>query len=227
MEGVYKRMSDLTILYYTANKIPLKFATRLRQIIKDGSKDDIVSVSKQPIDFGDNHISPYRTSHVGVYKDILLGARFVKTKYVALAEDDTVYSPAHFKFRPKDGHFAYNLGFWSIFTWVSPAVFSFKTRRNNSNLICETKILIDTLSERLQKHPDEEKADLSIWGEPGRYEGHLGIKEYPTQNFYTTPANIMFSHEDGLQFKGLGTRKKLGDVRATSIPYWGGANKIM
>jgi hypothetical protein len=155
-----------------------------------------------------------------------LGAKQADTKYVAIAEDDVLYSPEHFKFRPKPKHWGYNMNAWSIFTWGEP-MFSYKApggRRNLNGLICEREMLIEHLEERFKLWPGE--VDINIFGEPGKYDNQLGTTPYPSQDFYVNPPNIVFSHQKNLQFEGLGTRKALGQIRATSIPFWGEADKI-
>jgi hypothetical protein len=117
---------------------------------------------------------------------------------------------------------------WNIYTWGEP-MFSYKApggRRNLNGLICERQMLIDHLEERFKLWPDDSKIDIRIFGEPGKYDNQLGTTPYPSQDFYTNPPNIVFSHQANLQFEGLGTRKALGQIRATSIPYWGEASKI-
>lgn len=68
-----------------------------------------------------------------------------------------------------------------------------------------------------------DKIDIRIFGEPGKYDNQLGTTPYPSEDFYTNPPNIVFSHQTNLQFAGLGTRKRVGQIRATEIPYWGSA----
>lgn len=221
-------MSDLTIIYLTANVIPDKFAETTReQLLKAAQGALIISVSKQPINFGDvNLISDTPRSQSSIYKQLLQGAKRTSTKYIAVAEDDVLYSPEHFKFRPNERHWGYNMNPWSIFTWGEP-MFTYKApggRRNLNGLICERDLLVKHLEERFELWPDE--VDINIFGEPGKYDNQLGTKPYPSQEFYTNPPNIVFSHEANLQFEGLGYRKGLGQIRATSISYWGEAKKI-
>lgn len=222
-------MDDLTIIYITAGQISNSFAHAVRkQLARSAREIPIISISKTPLKFGRNLVSNYPISHIGIYQDALIGARLAETKYIAIAEDDVLYAPEHFKKRSSPGVFAYNVSCWSIFTWVEPAIFTHKLmgRRNHGMLICERDLYIKAMEERFAKYPDPSKVNLSIWAEPGKYERHLGVKEYPTESFYTNPTNIMFFHEQGLSFSGLGTRKRLGELRAWDIPYWGEAKNI-
>ncbi len=75
------------------------------------------------------------------------------------------------------------------------------------------------MEERFSKYPDGTNKD--IWAEPGRYEKHLKVTERETEEFYTNPPNIVFSHQNELSFESLGTRKRVGEFRALELPYWG------
>lgn len=231
--------NDLTCIYYTANKLPQEFARAVRrQLTKAITDTGIVGISltnKPPsvawngftsYGFEDREELPY--GHASIYRLVLLGAKIAKTKYVALCEDDVLYSPEHFKFRPKQGHWGYNMNAWNMYTWGEP-MFSYKApggRRNLSQLICEREMLIEHLEQRFYLHPDDSKINPKIFGEPGKYDNQLGTAPYPSEDFYTNPPNVVFSHQANLQFKGLGTRKALGQIRATEISYWGKADKI-
>ena len=92
---------------YTADKI----RNYLLEVTEN--KYPIISVSQQPLDFGKNIcIGDIGKSKYNLYKQILMGVREIKTKYVALAEDDTLYSPEHFLYRPEDGVCSYNTNGW-------------------------------------------------------------------------------------------------------------------
>ena len=222
-------MSDLTIIYYTANTIPGQFAYAIRSnLIQASMLVPKVWISKKPLPvttFGSQYIVVNTPrSHLNIYRDALTGAKVAKTKYIALAEDDVLYSPEHFKYRPAPGKFAYNLGCWGLYTWSDPPMFSWKGRRNLCNLICERELFIEAIEERFAKHGDS--VDLSIWAEPGKYESQLGVTVRETETFWTNPPNVMFSHETALAYQNLGTRKKVGELRAYSVPYWGEAKEV-
>lgn len=213
-------INDLTAIYYTADVLPEKFhAATVAQLKKALGDTSLREVHKDP---------DIPRSQANIYRMVLAGAKIADTKFVACCEDDVLYSPQHFKFRPKPGHWAYNMNAWNIYTWGEP-MFSYKApggRRNLNGLICEREMLIEHLEERFRLWPDDSKIDIRIFGEPGKYDNQLGTKPYPSEDFYTNPPNIVFSHQANLQFEGLGTRKALGQIRATSIPYWGEAAKI-
>src|SRR3990167_755639 len=210
--------NDLTAIYYSAEEAPEEFRATLYENLRKVFDGTIITVLKP-----DN----VPRSQAQIYRQVLQGAKEAKTKYVVCCEDDCLYSPEHFKFRPKPNHWGYNMNSWNIYTWGEP-VFSYKApggRRNLNGLICERELLIKHLEERFRLWPDE--VDINIFGEPGKYDNQLGTTPYPSEYFYPNPPNIVFSHQKNLQFEGLGTRKALGQIRAVGLPYWGTAEKIM
>lgn len=223
--------NDLTVVYYTANVIPSIFALRIRQDLTKKLPDNmpVVCVSRKPsADYFSNNIVvdlPYH--HLSIYRQALIGAKTANTKYIALCEDDVLYSPEHFKYCSSPGKFAYNMNVWNITTWGEP-MFTQKLggRKNLGNLICERELFIRAIEERFLRWPDDSKIDLSIWAEPSKYERQLDVSIREAEIFCTNPPNIMFSHQTALSFKGLGTRKRLGEIRATELPYWGEASEI-
>ena len=220
-------MIDLTVVYYTCNAIPNKFAHNMQeQLLKATEGIPIISVSHIPMQFGNNIKVDLERNHFNIYRQALIGAKEAHTKYIALCEDDVLYSPEHFKRRPKDdNHFTYNLGAWSIFTWGEP-MFTHKgiPRKNLNSFICNRELFIEAMEERFDKYPNG--TDKDVWAEPGRYENHLGVTIRESEEFFTNPPNIVFSHQTELSFEGLGTRKRVGEFRAYKIPYWGEADKI-
>lgn len=222
--------TELTIIYITANVLPESFVKAVQhQLVLAIDGQPLISVSKKPMDFGTNIcVGDTTRSQAQIYKQLLIGAKAATSTYIAVAEDDTLYHAEHFKHRPHGGHWDYNMNTWNLYTWGTP-VFSYKApggRRNLSQLICEREMLIEHLEERFKLWPDDSKIDIRIFGEPGKYDNQLGTTPYPSQDFYINPPNIVFSHQANLQFEGLGTRKALGQIRATSVPYWGNAKTV-
>lgn len=221
--------TSLSIVYYTANYAPEKFTESTKKQLLEAIGDlSLISVSHKPMNnFGNNIVVNLERSHFNIYRQALIGAYEAQTKYIACVEDDVLYSPAHFQYRPKDKPFAYNFGSWNVSTWVDPPLFTHKGggRVNFGNLICERETFITAMEERFARYPNDE-ARKELWAEPGKYERQLGVTIQEFEIFYTNPPNIMFSHETALSFEGLGTRKRLGEIRATEIPYWGTAEHI-
>lgn len=194
--------NDLTLLYYTSNSLPEFVAQRIRKYIVEvtENKYPIISVSQKPIDFGQNIcVGEIGKSKYNLYKQILIGAREVKTKYIACIEDDTLYSPDHFLFRPPDNLFAYEINYWFAFPgrnyyW---RVHDKKKLGGMWGNISNTKTLLNNLTKRFEIYLDHPKM---LWGEPG-------IKDRAT-NFYSAYVQfssknpcVIFIHEASLGYK--------------------------
>lgn len=222
-------MDDLTVVYYSANVISKSFSGAVvGQLFIAAKSLPIIAVTQKPMTyFQSNMVVDLPRHHLNIYRQALIGAKAATTKYIALAEDDVLYSPEHFKRRPGPGKFAYNLATWNIFTWGEP-LFHHKDggRINLNGLICERELFIEAMEERFARHPDDSKIKLGLWAEPGRYEGHLDVTIREVETFYTYPPNIIFSHQTALSFDNLGEKKRMGQLRATELPYWGTAEKI-
>lgn len=233
-------MDNLTIVYYTSNWLDERnpyFLTNTRKYLLEAAKGlPIISVSQKPIDFGENYyIGDVGRSHLNLYYQILTGAKMAKTKYVAMAEDDILYSYEHFHtYLPEKDKFAYNMSRWSIYTWSKPPIFSFKANRMVVNsLIAKRDMLVEALEERFErlnillKEGKKEEDIIHTWGDPGRYEKLLGVTERETEEFWSVDPNVVFSHPEAFGYGVLGSRKKLGDLRAFEIPHWGRAEHIV
>jgi len=215
-------MTDLTIIYYTCGAIPIDFSQRVWDNLSDVAGDIPIVKIEQPLS------TP--RSHLQIYRNALEGAKQATTKYIGIAEDDVLYSADHFNHRPEPGVFLYDKNVWTIYTWVKPAIFSYKDRRNMYSLICERDLFIEAMEERFAKIKDENISEEWLgghWAEPGRYEQHLGVTKRNSATFYAKEPSVAFSHETALSFAGLGKRKRLGDLKALEIPLWGRADDII
>ena len=218
-------MNDITAIYYTSDTAPTSFLHTVREYLSKAIDNIPLIEIHQP------KTTP--RSHLQIYKNALQGARMAKTKYIAFCEDDVLYTKEHFKNRPQEGKFAYNMSVWSIYTWIDPPMFSWKDRRNLSQLICERELFIEAMDERFDKYIPEVQEKLGnewfvkYWAEPGKYERQIGVTKRETEEFFTEPPNIAFSHETALSFSGLGKKKKLGHLRSYEVPFWGKARDIL
>jgi len=240
-----KEPLDISVIYYTSNyleeKNPHFLKNTQRQLLKAIGEHPLISVSRKPMDFGHNIVvgeeeglDPGR-SHLNIYRQILIGCKNAKTKYVAMAEDDILYSFAHFHtYVPKRQVFAYDMQKLSIFSWTQPPLYSFRTKRMVVNqLIAHREMLIEALEERFARIPILLKQGMALpdilskWGDPGRYESLLGITKREKEEFYSSVPSIVFSHEHAFGYLNQGSKKRLGDVRMYDIPKWGKASEVL
>lgn len=222
-------MTDLTVLYYTANSLREPFATKLRDVLWKAKGDyPLISISRKPMNFGENIVVNFPRAYLSIYKQILVGAKAAKTEFVAFAEDDCLYTKEHFNsFRPKSDEFAYDMSKWSLYTWSEPSVYSIKDRISNCTAIAPRKLLIEALEERFAKYLDESKIPLHYFSEFGKYENGLHVTPRKIVKFNSKSPCIIFSHPEAIGYGYLGNRKKVGGFLAYDIPFWGKASDII
>jgi hypothetical protein len=196
-------VNDLTLLYYTANRIDGRFAAAVRDALGDAitqlrdpverdvarahGEPPIVAVSQgsavdayrlqtsfvnSVLDVGDKPTSIWQ-----VYQNILIGAKAASTPFVACCEDDTVYAPSHFTYRPALDTFAYDRNRWVITKRLHPqsgdleTIFYWRQRHQMAMCIATRELLIETLEEKFAKYPvpppSTDVAKKAGWGEPG------------------------------------------------------------
>jgi len=220
--------NDITVIYYTANTIADHFAMKIRAhlvSVCSPLKIPIVCVCQKPMSWTMAeviHVEELIPSVYNVYKQIFIGAKIVKTPYVACCEDDSLYTSEHFDFRPTEDVFLYNKNRWRIY----PDFFLFKRRSDPTspgmwNCIAPTELMIKTLETRFKKYP--EPSSMVHWGEPGRYEGRLGLPRVKAYNFQTKIPNLTFAHRGS-----LGGVRKVGpnDITISELPAWGTAKSL-
>jgi len=212
-------MSDVTALYYTANKIPEAFAKKVRDHFSTTFPNvPVVSVSQKPMDFGENIcLGDIGCSVYNTYLQVYEGAKRAKTKYVVCLEDDTLLSPEHVAHEPPMDTFHYNLSFWRIKRDVYYTLY----RRAMSGCVASTELMVKTLGDRYAKYPTQESAaHLRFFGEPGRFEQFMALPRPGIDVFRTNMPVITFRHTYGLsKAEGPGTRC----IVAIYIPGWGRA----
>ncbi len=216
-------MSDTTIIYYTSNQISEFFANNVRKNIKEVAGDmPIISVSQKPLDFGHNIcIGDIGCSIYNVYKQILIGAKEAKTKYVACCEDDSLYTKEHLSLIPEEDAFYYNYNRWFIEAY---GMFRYRNRSGMLTCIVKTDLMIKSLEIRFAKYPTPlTRAQSKGWGEPGRYEGNLKLEQIPMVKMRTVQPIITFNHRPCL---GGIRRKNETDILQENLEPWGNAKEL-
>ena len=217
-------MNDISILYYTCNLISDFFANNIRKslIESSGGKMPIISISQKPLNFGKNiYVGDIGISVYNIYKQILIGAKEAKTKYVACCEDDSIYVPDHFEFEPPDDAFCYNGNHLGVDKNVG---FVFRHRMNMCMCVAPTELIIETLGLRFQKYPDFlDNTQCSGFSEPGRHEERLGLPPVKRMGFRTKNPCLTWNHRPS---QG-GVRKILERHQVIPTdPYWGDGREL-
>lgn len=217
-------MADLSVLFLTQNRLPKQFAEYHYQCLLEAVGDyPMLTISREPMP-GWNILQTEPSSPSNVYWQMLKAAKLMDTEYIAMAEDDTLYSADHYAYRPEKGVFAYNQSHWSLFTWGVPT-YSWRDRLGNYTLIAHREDVIEALEERFAKYPN----GTPVSGEIGRWriEKQLGLTRRKAEEFKTGVPVINICHEHGLCERSRRHRKDLGTLRAYDIPYWGKAEDLI
>ena len=213
-------MTDLTIIYLTANRVPEKWAEYQRSVLLEASDGaPILSLSRLPVSLGTNVVYTEIEGISNIYRQMLKGAIMASTPFIAIAEDDTLYPKEHFEcFRPPMDTFAYNMNRAGIFTWAKVPTYYWKTRFVNAVLISPRQLMIDALEERFKKYPK----GMPINGELGRsnIEGKLGVSIRKSITFLSEISVVRFDHDFGGDGSARRHTKRMGEVKAFDIPYW-------
>ena len=247
---------NLTIVYYTCNYLetanPEFLSNTKAQLVKAIEDLPLIVVSHKPVskesfigyegNYSNIVLGDIGRSHLNIYRQIMIGAKEAKTKYVAMAEDDILYSKDHFfsaqidkEFKADEDIFLYDMNKLSLFTWSKPPIFSFRSKRKVVNqLIAPSRMLAEAMEERF-KRLDELKATgrseesiIKYWGDPGRYEGLLGVTPRKSVEFYSATPSIVFTHSKAFGYEfNHGKRKRHGDIKIVELLEWGRAEEVL
>ena len=222
-------MSDLTVMYITACRMPQGWRAFHLEHLRESTKDHevLVSARELPVGIGFPIQQVGEWCYGTIYDEMLKLAKLATTPYVAMAEDDVLYTPEHFReFRPPLDAVVYNRARWTLYTW-NP-VFHLKSRLSNAALIAGREYLIDSLEERLNKHPAGVPSDkVGEIGRP-RVERRLNVSARKALEFWSSKPIIHLHHPAGVDSGDKpGWRKTYGQIQAYDIPYWGKASDLV
>lgn len=205
-------MNDLTLLFITAGKVPEKWSVF--------HAEQLTKLPYPMITMRDEE----KLGEEMIYKRMLEGAKQATTPFVAVIEDDVLYPPDHFVFRPPLDTFAYNQNRWALFTWGVPT-YSWRNRKSNCTLIAPRELLIEALEERFAKHPN----GWTWVGELGRknVEHNLGVTPRKSVEWHSKVSVIQINHDDSTEDRQKRHRKELGPMRCYDIPVWGKASDLI
>jgi len=218
-------MNDITILHYSSSIISESFGKKIRDHLLETTqgKYPIISITQKPLDFGENIcVGEIGKSCYNAYKQIYIGTKAAKTKYICCCEDDSLYVPEYFEYQPPDDTFCYNINHLGV---DKNHGFIFRNRMNMCNCVAPTKLMIETLDIRHQKYPTAESMDGMEHGfcEPGRWEAYFGLPFVKRLGFKTEIPNLTWNHRPSLG----GVRKLLSNHKVfPTHPYWGDGKEL-
>lgn len=101
-----------SVIFYTDNLLDEQIAAPVRKSIM-ASGLPILSVSLQPIDFGNNIVYIGERGYITMMYQIITALENSKSDYVFFCEHDVLYNKSHFEFTPpRDDIFYYNENVW-------------------------------------------------------------------------------------------------------------------
>lgn len=219
--------SNTTIILLTANRVSDAWAAfHKEKLLEAAAGKPIITISRKPMDWGENLLDEEDYHISNIYFQLLRGAKHAQTRYIAVAEDDTLYPEEHFDFKPPMGKFAYNQNRFGLFSWGTPTYF-WKDRISNSTLVAPRNLVIEALEERFAKYPDGTPTGMT--GEMGRnnIEDKLGITRRKSCWFTTEISVVRIDHEKGVDRLSRTHRKGMGILRSYDIPHWGKAEDLV
>jgi hypothetical protein len=232
-------MNDLTCVFLTMNKVPWMKYHNKKMLEAIGSYP-LITISRELMDLPGTHLyQDEEQSHDKIFKLVMEGAKAAKTPYIAVVEDDMLYSKDHFELRPPLDTFGYNWNRWSLFTFTEP-MFSFKRRYCNGCSILPRDLVIEAMEERVAKWG---KIPHYLNGELGyeKVERNLGVTVRKSMVLYSKTPVVQIHHtygtpgigrrkpeaKDTIDLEVRKTRKRHGMMRAYNIPYWGEAKELI
>lgn len=211
-------MDDITIIFLNGGKVPKGWAKfhqkKLEEVIGDSP---VITVSYEPMNWGINLIQK-EYSYANVLKQMLRAAKIAKTKWIGMADDDTLYPPNHFTYRPGTDGFYYNFNRWQLATWM-PQFYFHRPTPGNGCMIATRQLLIQKMEERLSKNPD--LSGKYHCRELGTWTKWTGFDEPRYSPFYTKESLVSFVHDYSADPSSRKHQKTIYPVRACDIPYWG------
>ena len=214
------------IVYYTDCRLdPTIMKACQKQILAGANGHHIVSVSLEPINFGDNYTLDLERSILTMFKQMLKGIEFCDADVIFLCEHDVLYHPSHFEFVPykKDAYF-YNENTWHV---------DYKTG-TSAYWICKQVSGLCAYRDLLLEHYRKRVAHVSANGfsrncgfEPGTHQPPRGLDSYKAISWRSAFPNIDIRHGQNLtpsrwrqdQFRSQ--RNCQGWEMADAVPGWG------
>jgi glycosyltransferase involved in cell wall biosynthesis len=188
------------LLYYTDNRLdgtPLANAVR-KQIKSACNGHELISVSREPLDFGRNLTIDAVPGILTMFKQILFGLESGASDVVYFTEHDLLYHPSHFDFiPPREDTFYYNLNVWRVRASDGYAV-RVDFCQQQSGLCAYRKLLIEHYRKRVERIEREGKWDRAIGFEPGTHLFPRGIDDYGAESWSSPFPNLDIRHDKNL-----------------------------
>ena len=216
-----------SLLYYTDNQLDIDIMdTCQRQLRKCARQNRIVSVSLEPLDFGDNVPLALERGNLTMFKQILAGLEELETDVVFFCEHDVLYHPSHFDFIPPEkDKFYYNTNVWKLRLKDGHAM-RVTDCRQTSGLCAYKELLVEHYRKRVAM-VEENGFSKKMGFEPGTHGRAERVDDYKSDTWESHRPNIDIRHDKNLtssrwsKDKFRNKRYTEGWTESDNIPGWG------
>ena len=214
------------LLYYTDNRLAQPIADAVRtQLARVRNGHELVSVSLQPLDFGDNIVLDAERGVETMFRQILAGLEAMTCDVVFFVEHDVLYHPSHFDFTPpRRDCFYYNQNVWKVDAKTGRALFHYVNQ--TSGLCAYRELLLEHYRKRV-KLVEERGFSRRMGFEPGTHNRAERVDDYKAERWMSEQPNIDIRHRHNLtpsrwrrdQFRNQ--KYTEGWTEADEVPGWG------
>lgn len=215
------------LVYYTNNipedKILLTCQAQLTRCMAI-HKFPIISVSQQPIKFGQNFVMNIGSSALSMFKQILKGVQECHTEVIFLVEHDVLYHPSHFEFVPqRSDYFYYNRNEWRVSAATGKSIYYL--HNDVSQLCAYRELLLDHYSKVVELAASNGFKHRYGFSPPKGLPRELQTKHYDT--FMSSVPNLDIRHQQAFtpirmnksDFRSLHSCR--GWQESDGVPGWG------
>lgn len=211
-------MASGAVVYFTSNREDERFEGRIRRsLLRVVGGLPVISVSQQPLDFGQNIVVGTQTpSTQNALRQLQIGAQAATADHVYLAESDFLYPRDYFTFQPRRARTAYiATPIYVLFALPRKAkVFALKRGRSDSAMVVEQTCLVEAIETLL--------APYGMWGEaPITFDDLLNLMG--RRSFELSVPAITFKTAHNMHAKTPYARQSL----CRTLPGWGTSEDLV
>ena len=212
---------DLSVIMLTLNKPPKHWQKFYKKALLEAIGDmPLVIISKEPMNWQRPNTTyvlqeePEATERArihNIYVQLRKAVRLARTPYVAVVNDDCLYSYEHFiMFRPPLNRCSYNYCRWSINEWSRDNPFYYHSPHPDDPMLIAPR-------DHLLRHMEGVTY----------FEGHATDFLSDCVVFYSLEPIVSFHHTRGLLGDAIVKWRKPWPVQALTIPKWGAARELI
>lgn len=211
---------NITILYYTSNRENEEFERRIRDNILHASGGlPIISISQKPINFGKNIcVGDVGASGFNMFRQVFIGCKEAKTRFVISAEADCLYPPDYFQFMPERDDVCYR----NANTYLLGHRRDYFYKKNEGGTWAQAvgrEFYMKRLEELFKGAPEWNTEEKNFPKERGR--GEDVFKAAEIKRFETANPCVSIKSGRGMRHYSHSERIPIHD-----LPYWGSGKEF-